>query len=293
MTIYLTGSNGFIGTSLRNYFGQDCIRMWKRNDEFNFIGVSAVINLAGKSQDLKKTDNPVEYYLVNTDFSNKLYDAFLKSDANVFITLSSVKAVADSVNGVLTEENHPNPVTHYGKSKLLAEQNIFSKEIPPNKRVYVLRPCMVHGSGNKGNLNLLYNVVSKNIPWPLGAFDNKRSFCSIDNLMFILKELLERDDIPSGVYNVADDEAISTNELISLIGQSQNKKPKIWKVSKGFINFVAKIGDNLHLPINTERLQKLTDSYIVSNDKLKNAIGKNLPFSTREGLLHTFLSFKR
>jgi nucleoside-diphosphate-sugar epimerase len=293
MTIYLTGSNGFIGTSLRNYFGQDCIRMWKRNDEFNFIGVSAVINLAGKSQDLKKTDNPDEYYHVNTDFSNKLYDAFLKSDAKVFITLSSVKAVADSINGVLTEENHPNPLTHYGKSKLLAEQYIFSNVIPPNKRVYVLRPCMVHGSGNKGNLNLLYNVVSKNIPWPLGAFDNKRSFCSIDNLMFIFKELLERDDIPSGIYNVADDEPISTNDLISLIAQSQNTKTKIWKVSKGFINFVAKIGDNLHLPINTERLQKLTDSYIVSNDKIKNAIGKNLSFSTREGLLHTFLSFKR
>jgi nucleoside-diphosphate-sugar epimerase len=152
---------------------------------------------------------------------------------------------------------------------------------------------MVHGSGNKGNLNLLYNVVSKNIPWPLGGFDNKRSFCSIDNLMFVLKELIEREDIPSGVYNVADDEPISTNELISLIGQSQNKKPKIWKVSKRFINFIAKIGDKLHLPINTERLQKLTDSYIVSNAKLKNAIGKDLPFSTREGLLNTFLSFKR
>ncbi|MCX6263072.1 MAG: nucleoside-diphosphate-sugar epimerase, partial [Bacteroidetes bacterium] len=150
-----------------------------------------------------------------------------------------------------------------------------------------------HGPDNRGNLNLLFQMVTKGLPWPLGAFDNKRSFCSIDNLMFILTELIEREDIPSGVYNVADDEAISTNELISLIGQSQNKKPKIWKVSKGFINFVAKIGDNLHLPINTERLQKLTDSYIVSNDKLKNAIGKNLPFSTREGLLHTFLSFKR
>jgi hypothetical protein len=111
--------------------------------------------------------------------------------------------------------------------------------------------------------------------------------------MFVLKELIERDDIPSGVYNVADDEPISTNDLISLIAQSQNKKPKIWKVSKGLINFIAKIGDKLHLPINTERLQKLTDSYIVSNGKLKNAIGKNLPFSTREGLLHTFLSFKR
>jgi hypothetical protein len=49
---------------------------------------------------------------------------------------------------------------------------------------------MIHGAGNKGNLNLIYKLFSKGIPWPLGAFDNKRSFCSIDNLMFIIKELI-------------------------------------------------------------------------------------------------------
>lgn len=51
--------------------------------------------------------------------------------------------------------------THYGKSKLLAEQYILSKTIPNGKRVYILRPCMIHGTGNKGNLNLLYKIVSK------------------------------------------------------------------------------------------------------------------------------------
>ena len=76
---------------------------------------------------------------------------------------------------------------------------------------------MIHGPGNKGNLNLLYKLVFKVIPWPLGTFENKRSFCSIDNLMFIIKELIEREDIPSGVYNVSNDEPISTNQVVSLI----------------------------------------------------------------------------
>jgi nucleoside-diphosphate-sugar epimerase len=174
---------------------------------------------------------------------------------------------------------------------LLAEQHIFLKQIPDGKRVYVLRPCMIHGPGNKGNLNLLYKLVSKNIPWPLGAFDNKRSFCSIDNLMFIFKELIEREDIPSGIYNVADDEPLSTNELIRLIAQTQNRKPKLWNISKKFIEGVASIGDKLRLPLNTERLHKLTSSYVVSNAKIKEAIGKPLPVSSREGLLKTFKSF--
>jgi nucleoside-diphosphate-sugar epimerase len=95
--------------------------------------------------------------------------------------------------------------------------------------------------------------------------ENKRSFFSIDNLMFIVKELIEREDISSGVYNVADDEALSTNDVISSLAESKNRKAKIWKVSKGLIQFLAKLGDVFRLPLTTERLQKLTESYVVSN----------------------------
>lgn len=150
---------------------------------------------------------------------------------------------------------------------------------------------MIHGPGNKGNLNLLYNLISKKIPWPLGSFENKRSFCSIDNLTFVIQELIEHEDIPSGIYNVADDEPLSTNELIGLIAQSQNRNPIVWKISKSLIEKAARIGDKLHLPLNSERLHKLTSSYVVSNDKIKTALGKPLPVSSKEGLLKTFQSF--
>ena len=291
MSIFLTGSSGFVGASVLNYFVGDSIIQYKRGNDFKVDSASTVIHLSGKAHDLKNTSNSDEYYQANTELTQKVFDAFLASDAKVFITLSSVKAIADQLEGVLTEEQLPNPVTHYGKSKLLAEQYIFSKEIPLGKRVYVLRPCMIHGPGNKGNLNLLYKVVSKNIPWLLGSFENKRSFCSIDNLMFIFRELIEREDIPTGVYNVADDKPLSTNQLICLIAQSQNRKPWFWQIPKGFIEFAAGLGNKLRLPLNTERLQKLTSSYVVSNAKIKAAIGKSLPVSSHEGLLETFKSF--
>jgi nucleoside-diphosphate-sugar epimerase len=289
--IYLTGSSGFVGSSFLNHFKNEVTRVSSRGKESNIDDAEVVIHLAGKAHDLKNTSASQEYYEVNTELTKKVFDAFLASNAKVFMTLSSVKAVADEVQGELTEEHIPNPITHYGKSKLLAEEYIFSKKIPEEKRVYVLRPCMIHGPGNKGNLNLLYKLVSKNILWPLGAFENKRSFCSIDNLMFIFNELIEREDIPSGIYNVADDEPLSTNELIGLIAQSQNRTSKVWNISKKFIEGVASIGDKLHLPLNTERLHKLTSSYVVSNAKIKGAIGKPLPVSSREGLLKTFKSF--
>jgi nucleoside-diphosphate-sugar epimerase len=293
MSFYLTGSSGFVGSSFLICFGSENTIKHKRDDDFKINSSSIVIHLAGKAHDLKNTSSSDQYYQVNTELTKNVFNAFLASESKVFITLSSVKAAADEVEGELTEQLRPNPITHYGKSKLLAEQYISSKEIPEGKRVYVLRPCMIHGPCNKGNLNLLYKIVSKNIPWPLGAFQNKRSFCSIDNLMFIFKELIEREDIPSGIYNVSDDEPLSTNELINLIAQSQNRKPNVWKISKVLIESVASIGDKLHLPLNTERLKKLTSSYVVSNAKIKAAIGKPLPVSSRDGLLKTFKFFSK
>ena len=263
---------------------------YDKTNSLNLQG-EVVLHLAGKAHDLKKTSNSSEYYQVNTELTKTLFDAFLKSEANVFITLSSVKAVADEVDSELTEECIPSPITHYGKSKLLAEQYIASKSIPQGKRVYILRPCMIHGPGNKGNLNLLYSLVSKGLPWPLGLFKNSRSYLSIDNLSFIIKELIEREDIPSGVYNVADDVPLSTNEVITKIAESKGKKASILNLNKNFIKVIARVGDLLKLPLNSERLHKLTETYIVSNAKVKKALGKPLPFSSREGLIKTFQSF--
>lgn len=288
--MFLTGSNGFVGKHILEYFKNSYkIRCFDRVKPI-IVKEGIVIHLAGKAHDLKKTSNPDEYYQVNTELTKTVFDAFLASESKVFITLSSIKAVADEVDDYLTEEHIANPISHYGKSKLFAEQYILSKDIPEGKRVYILRPCMIHGPGNKGNLNLLYKLASKGIPWPLGTFENKRSFCSIDNLMFIIKELIDRADIPSGVYNIADDEALSTNDVISILAESQNKKVKIWNVPKDLIKSLAKFGDVFRLPLTTERLQKLTESYVVSNQKIKSAIGKPLPVPAKNGLLKTFNS---
>ena len=291
MTIFLTGAGGFVGNSIKKYLSNSIHYSNFKREEKIVIKEDVVLHFAGKAHDLKKVSKPDEYYKVNTELTQKVFDAFLDSHAKVFIVLSSVKAVADAVQEVLTEDNTPHPITDYGKSKLLAEQYILSKTIPDGKRVYIFRPCMIHGPGNKGNLNLLFKIVTKGFPWPLGAFENKRSFCSIDNLCFIINELIENDQIPSGVYNIADDEAISTNELIGLIANSQKKNIKIWYVPRFVICALSKLGELLRLPINTERLSKLTETYIVSNNKIKTAINKPLPISTKDGLKKTFNSF--
>lgn len=151
---------------------------------------------------------------------------------------------------------------------------------------------MIHGPGNKGNLNLLYKVVEKGIPWPLATFHNQRSFLSIDNLCYLLEQMIENENLVSGIYNFADDEALSTNELVTLISHTLGKSPKLWNISSSLIEIAVKIGDVLPLPLNSERLKKLTESYVVSNTKIKDGLGiDRLPITAQEGIEKTIRSF--
>ncbi|WP_205334622.1 NAD-dependent epimerase/dehydratase family protein [Flavobacterium fluviale] len=297
MRITITGASGFVGTNLRrhldNNYKIDSLSVRYESVQYFQINTYALIHLAGKAHDIKKVSNPKDYYDANFELTKQLFDAFLVSEASVFIFMSTVKAVADIVYGTLTEEMTPNPKTHYGIAKHQAEEYILSKKLPDEKRVYILRPCMIHGPGNKGNLNLLYRIVSKGIPWPLGAFENQRSFLSIENLCFVIKELLENREIPSGIYQIADDKSLSTNDLIRLLARSLDKNSAIWNLNSSFIKMVARFGDYSRLPLNSERLQKLTENYVVSNKKVISALGKSLPVSAEAGLIKTFESFKK
>lgn len=295
MKTTITGPSGFAGTNLISYLkGFDIQRLslrYQPNQNIDLQNTDALIHLAGKAHDLKKVSQPHDYYDAIFELTKQLYDAFLQSEAKKFIFISSVKASADSVDGVLKEEQVANPQTHYGKSKLMAEEYIKAQPLPEGKSFYILRPCMIHGPGNKGNLNLLYQFVKKGIPYPLASFENRRSFLSVENLCFVIKELLEQ-NIPSGTYNLADDESLSTNELVAEIANTLKLKPRLLKIPAPFIKLVAKIGDKLKLLLTTERLHKLTENYIVANHKIKQALGKELPVTARDGLRKTIRSFK-
>jgi len=318
MKIIITGVHGFVGSNLVKalskdnlIYGLDIISPAKEGIRYTFSWdfldkpgeipeVDAIIHLAGKAHDTKNQSAADVYFKVNTGLTQKIFDWFLKQPkCKKFVFFSTAKAAADKVDGVLTEDVVPSPVGPYGESKIKAEEYILSqlkdkseKIKVEDKQVYIFRPCMIHGPGNKGNLNLLYNVVRKGIPWPLGAFENRRTFTSVENICFAVNGVLTK-DVPSGIYNMGDDEALSTNELIEEICKSLGKKAHIWRLPKGMMNGFAKLGDILHLPLNSERLRKLTENYISSNEKIKKALGvEKMPVDAREGLQRTLESFR-
>ncbi|WP_159730233.1 NAD-dependent epimerase/dehydratase family protein [Sphingobacterium sp. 18053] len=299
MKIIITGSTGFVGKNLAAYLeGQNAkvkglsLRdpFWRTKMDTDAI---AIIHLAGKAHDTSNTSAPDEYFKINRDLTIALFEQFMDSDIRDFFYFSSVKAVADTVDGILTEDVRANPLTPYGKSKQQAEEYLLSQKLSVGKRLFIIRPCMIHGPGNKGNLNLLYKIVEKGIPWPLASFNNQRSFLSIDNLNFFISQLLLKEDASSGIYNFADNEALSTNELVSLIADTLKKQPKLWYIWEKIIKGIVKIGDILPLPLNSERLKKLTESYVVSNEKIKKVLKiSKLPVTAKEGLSKTIKSFR-
>lgn len=328
MNILITGVHGFVGSNLvkvlapnHTIYGLDIVQPEKEGVEMTFPWealnqsdamppMEAIIHLAGKAHDTCNKSAADVYFKVNTGLTKKIFDWYLQQpSAKKFIFFSTVKSAADYVPGdVLTEECVPTPVGPYGESKILAENYIIENFAPDamarpfhnftdadskysDKKVYVMRPCMIHGPGNKGNLNLLYGVVKKGIPWPLGAFENRRSFTSVDNLKFVIEGLLIK-DVESGFYHMGDDEVLSTNELIEVICAALGKKAHIWHIPKGLMNGMAKVGGWFHLPLNPLRMQKLTENYVVSNAKIKKALGiDKMPVRAKDGLIATIKSF--
>ena len=295
--IIVTGATGFVGRNLVPHLeelGYTVTALslreagWKGHMNRQAL---AIIHLAGLAHDTKATKGAEEYDRVNTDLTKQVFDFFLDSSIQRFVYMSSIKAVSDIPGDlVLNEDTVPDPKTPYGLSKLNAEKYILSNDEPARK-VYVLRPAMIHGLGNKGNLALLDRFVSTGIPYPLGAFVNKRSFLTVHNLNFIIEHLLA-DEMKSGVYNACDSGYLSTLEIIEIMSESKGRPNRSIKLSKTLVKALATLGDKLSLPFNSERLEKLTGDYMLSNDKLVNAIGKPLPLSAEEGMRMSVKNFE-
>ena len=287
MKILISGAYGFVGTNLSKYLagkGNKCIALdiakgnvdaysafytWDYLDKIDWSSIDAVVHLAGKAHDTKNVTAPQVYFDVNVGLTQKLFNV-CGDKVRTFVYFSSIKAVDGD--------------TPYAQSKREAEKWLGSRAV-------ILEPAMIHGPGNKGNLNLLFAVVKHGFPWPLAAFENQRSFTSISNACAVVEELC-KGKVPNDIYPLCDDEFVSTNRLIELIAEATDKKARLWRLPKCLMRFVAKAGDVLPSPLNSERLGKLTENSIVDNSKLKTALGwRQMPVRAEEGLKTTLKSF--
>lgn len=299
MKITVFGSSGFIGKNLVKSLQQhnEVNEVFLRNPAWeNDIDAQTevFINLIGKAHDHKGIATEKDYYIANYEIAKDVFNAFIKSNAEILIHISSIAAVEElERKNIITEESTCFPQSFYGKSKREAEVFLLNQSLPAGKKIVILRPTMIHGEGDKGNLTLLYKIISNGIPYPLGAFDNSRTFASLDNVVYVIDEIIkQKHTISSGVYNICDDDPLSTRRIIEIIGMVKEKNPSIWLVPKSLVQLLAKLGDKISLPINSKRLAKMTTNLLVSNSKIKKELHlSKLPLTSEEGMRKTVKSF--
>jgi nucleoside-diphosphate-sugar epimerase len=293
--IGVLGHSGFVGKALLEAL-PGAIGISLRDDTWvsKMMQCTVIINLVGKAHDHKGMASEQDYYNTNLELSKNIFEVFLQSPVNLLVHISSLAALEEFESSIpLQESDACNPVSWYGKSKRSAEEWLLSQELPPGKRIIILRPPMIHGPGDKGNLGLLYKMIKRGIPYPLASFDNKRSFISIDNFVFFIKKIFEKYEcLPSGIYHISDDEYISTKQIIGVIKEITGKNVSNFALPKYIVKAVARLGDFLPIPLNSKRLKKMTGDLLVSNEKIKNYLEmERLPLTAVEGMKKTIGSF--
>lgn len=290
--IVLTGTTGYIGQNLTKYFNSKS----KKNKSISLrfqnwhkmmpLETETIIHLAAINLNPQDSAFDEEYFRVNTELTSKLFRYFLNSNAKTFIFLSTTELIDKHVSEV-TEDAKVNPTNPFLQSKLDAEQFILNQDLPEGKRAIILRVAPVYGRETKSTLHDTFSFC-KRFPWFFGVFDTKQSFCNIDNLTEIIAQIAENTNVSSGIYNVADNEPISSVQLVNWIAEVFDKKAKIIKVPKGILNLFAKIGNMFNWEFNSKKLFELSHSRIIVGNKILAALDKNkMSVDTETAVLKT------
>ena len=292
MKIAITGNSGFIGTHL-------CAALSRaKNQEHEIVelnrttlgdfhdvedwgavlaGCDAVVHLAGRVHRTdERTQDPAKYERDNVTLTENILDGAINAGVKNFVFLSTA-AVYGSAHTPKSENAVLAPTTEYGRSKAKAEDLISAAS--DNIRSITIRPPLIYGKGCRANFMALKSAIRNNIPLPLRNVKNERSFLYIENLCSFIEHALQDQDI-SGIYNLADNDTLSTPALIQMMADSMGKKRRLFP-------FPTNVLKGVFSAVGYERqITGLTGSFVLDINKVKDTSWRS-PVSTREGLRRT------
>jgi nucleoside-diphosphate-sugar epimerase len=318
-SILITGSTGFIGRCLLPLLTKkDCqiTTIVRQNiDPFNtnitnvvFVNIDGnthwhetlqnidiVIHLAARAHILNEnTPNPeAEFFSVNTEGTKNLVKQSIQAGVKHFIFISSVGAMASLSNQPLQENSPCHPDTPYGRSKLAAEQALISLASQSDMTWTILRPTLVYGPGNPGNMERLIKLVKKGLPLPFGRVNNCRSLVYVGNLVDAIITCLTHPNAKNQTFLISDGQDLSTPDLIRKIAYYLDRPCNLLPVPPSLLKVAGNLGDmgekllGRSLPLNTPTIDRLLGSLVVDSSKIRNTLNWQPPFTIDEGLQQT------
>lgn len=204
------------------------------------------------------------YNKVNADFTRNLALAASKSaiDLKKFVFVSSLAAIGPSAYEdiqLFTESRKPNPVTAYGKSKLLAEEYLSEIQIPKA----VLRPTAVYGPGEK-DLFIVFKMLQDGLDFYIGKKPQRFSFVYVQDIVNAIMLALDAEYKAEHTYNISDGNVYGRYELADTFKDIVNKKAFRLHIPEGVVNVVANVlesayANSVKTPVlNQDKLNELT-----------------------------------
>jgi len=266
-----------------------CADVAKGVPDGTLSGVDTVFHLAGKAHALNESEqDEADYFRINTSGTLKLLEAAAKAGVRRFIFFSSIKAMGEFSHDDSDELTVCDPQTAYGKSKLEAERLVLEGGFVPEP--VVLRPSMVYGPRNKGNLLHMIDAIAHGRFPPLPEFGNKRSMVHVDDLVAAAILAAESKESIGKTYIVSDGEAYSTRQLYTWICAALGRPIPRWYVPIRVLKLIAKIGDAIggirgrRFMFDSDALEKLSGSACYSSDKIQRELGFEAQHHLRKSL---------
>ena len=256
-------------------------------------GIDIIFHLASKAHSLAET--PGEAYLyqpVIVDGTERLLESAKEAGIGTFIYLSSVKAMGEGnpyqLPLVAMDETWPHtPQTPYGRAKAEAEERVHEAGLA---HAVILRPTMVFGPGEKGNLPRMIEAVRRERFPPIPETGNRRSMIHVDDVVAFAIRAAQRPIAAGRTYILAHPDAVSTRGLYDAIRESLGKEKRSWSVPMSLLKLAACGGSLLggltgkRMPLDLETLEKLTGSAWYSGERAIKELDYTPRYSVRDWL---------
>ncbi|MFM7904379.1 MAG: NAD-dependent epimerase/dehydratase family protein [Microcystis sp.] len=267
----------------------------KNNWQEALEGIDIVIHLAARAHIINETiPNPeAEFIKVNTQGTANLVQQSIQAGVKHFIFISSIGAMTTQSDRILTENSPCHPDSPYGRSKLQAEQALIELAKDSNMTWTILRPTLVYGSGNPGNMDRLMKLIKQGLPLPFGAIKNRRSFVFVGNLVAAIITCLDHPNAANQIFLISDNQAVSTPQLIRLIAQQIQQPCQLLPVPTTLLRFLGYLGDRVesitgkNFPFNTYNIDRLLGSLAVDSSYIQKTLDWQPPFTLEQGLAET------